>query len=132
MKLWNDVLFVAGTTEGAMVSTNRGSFDGYLLALDPGDLELAADFPPAEPFVLSMRNEGGGLLLSWPARKGFDYQVWSSTDLDRWIPQSEILAPSFGFRAIETQVPSSLVRSNTAVFIRVEESPLTAAPVGEP
>jgi hypothetical protein len=121
--LWNGALFIAGTTEGARVSASRGSFDGYLLALDPGDLQLADGFPPADPFVLSIRDDGGEPVLSWPARKGYDYQLWSTTNLAQWIPHGDSLTPAFGFRKIESVISPSLIESNQAAFFRVEEIP---------
>ena len=122
MKLSNGALFIAGMTEGSMVGKNREAFDAYLLALDPGDLQLAPNLPPARPLTLSMQHTEGRLLLSWPARKDFNYHVWTSSDLVQWNPYAGPLTPAFGFREIEFPLPSSFIESNGTAFFRIEES----------
>lgn len=124
MILKNDQLFVAGMTEGSLVEPSAGSFDGFVLALDPDDLELADDIPPQPPFKLSIQGNGSDFVLSWPAEKNFNYVVWIATDLDEWNPLSDVSTPSFGFRELRYDIPANLIELNPTSLFRVEKSPV--------
>lgn len=128
MKLQGDILFIGGTTEGSLVSTNHGSFDGFLVALDRHTLEIATDYPPAKPLALTATAAGANLRLSWPARPTFTYQLLSSTNLINWHSLGGVLTPLFGHRMIEVTLTNAFVPTNPRDFYRVEELQTVVGP----
>jgi sugar lactone lactonase YvrE len=124
LSIKNGTLFIGGTTEGSMVETNSGSFDAFVLALDPGTLNLASGYPPDNPFVLALSGSLHDMTLSWPAVPGGGYDVYVTTNLvpAAWVPLQTNLTTPWGTRRIEMPVGTNVIKEQAPLFFRAERS----------
>jgi hypothetical protein len=67
--------------------------------------------------ILSQTVVGTTLRLTWPTVAGANYQLWSSTDLQTWLPWAPACVGTGGVQTNECSMASSTVR-----FFRVSKS----------
>lgn len=123
LKLRNGTLYIAGMTEGAMTKASHGSFDAFLLALDPEDLHLSAEEAASAELEASLLISGENLTLEWPAENGFVFSVVHSVDLKEWTELADSLTPEFGHRIIRYEVSLQTVRDNLRAYFRIFKEP---------
>ncbi len=127
--LLKDKLYVAGTTEGAMVGPSKGSFDGYALALNRSNLQVHNFDNPSS--TVEWQGKSGIKLFPNPTNGRFNIETWGDQYTDYMLLNLQgLIVLSGKLEAITTEIDLSALSNGVYVMqVRSKEGVLNKSKI---